>query len=56
MSSSEEETVTHMAGKEVETNHHDNDHHGHEVLGRHYRCSRNRQDNVLELYFINDAN
>ena len=34
-----QDTVTHMAGKEVEAYHHDNDHHGHEVLGGHYGCS-----------------
>lgn len=38
-----QEKVTHMAGKEIETNHHDYDHHGHEVFGWHYGCSGNTQ-------------
>lgn len=36
-----QEKVTHMASKDVEGDHHDNYHHGHEVLGGHYRCSAN---------------
>ncbi len=32
-----------MASKEVEANHHDNDHHSHEVLGRHYGWSKKKQ-------------
>lgn len=30
-----------MASKDIEANHHDDDHHGHEVFGRHYGFSGN---------------
>lgn len=33
--------LTYMAAKNIEANHHDNDHHGHQVFGWHYRCSGN---------------
>lgn len=35
------EKVTHITGEEVEANHHDDNHNGHEVLRWHYGCSGN---------------
>lgn len=38
------EKLTYMAAKNIEANHHDNDHHGHQVFGWHYRCSGNTKN------------